>query len=269
MKKILIVLSIFLTMSLAAEEFAVVQNEHVDLINREGKSKVRLQRGAVVKVRTHSSDQAYYTVFMGDKSYAAPKNSFRQVTSVFQEERRLLDHIDNTRNKLKQLKIEMNELTEKNSVTQKRISELQIWIEVQRDLSYSKDFFIQKTRGSVLELKELKKESQVREKALEELKDKILQENDRLKAFQSSFETLQTKLGALKNERAFSTQSLVEVKVIASDAPVFFNGRVVEYLRRYTTIKVRKHQSLEGWYVFYKNRKAHFISSSDVMVSHS
>ena len=146
MFKLVIFLTIGLMCSLSAAEFAVVQNNHVDLINSEGKTKVRLNRGEVVKVRSHQTDSSFYSVQFGEKVYSAPKKSFRQVSSVFQEERRLLSQIDDTHKVIDDLNLQVNKMMESSAVLNKKISQLQIWIEVQRDLSYSKEFFIQKTR---------------------------------------------------------------------------------------------------------------------------
>lgn len=269
MRRILILLSLGFILSATAEQFAVVQGEYVDLMSPQGELKYRLQRGEVVKVKKHNFDSGQYFVSVGAKSFTAPKNSFREVSSIFQEEKRLLSQIDKNHDNISLFEKELASLNDQKTLLNKKITELQIWIEVQRDLSYSREFFIQKTRGSFTELKKLKEKSAKLNTEIKSQLDKISTEKSLLKAFEHSFERLQTKLKSLKNERAFYQRNFVEVEVIASETPVFFNGRIVDYLNTNTKIKVTKARNLSGWYVFYKNKKAHFISSKDVMISQS
>ncbi|MCM8540049.1 MAG: hypothetical protein NE328_07210 [Lentisphaeraceae bacterium] len=269
MKQILILLSLGFLLSASAEQFAVVQGEYVDLMSSQGELKYRLQRGEVVKVKNHKFDNSFYFVSVGPKSFTAPKNSFREVSSIFQEEKRLLSQIDKNHETISVLEKEATKLIEQKNILSKKITELQIWIEVQRDLSYSRDFFKQKTKGSFIELKKLKGKAVEKDREIKSYLEKISTEKSLLKAFEQSFEILQTKLKTLKNERAFYQRNFVEVEVIASETPVFFNGKIVEYLNTHTKIKVKKDRNLNGWYVFFKNKKAHYISSKDVMVSQS
>ena len=251
------------------DQFAVVQGDYVDLINPQGDNKYRLYRGAVVKVKNHSKDLTFYSVAFGKKVFAAPKKSFREVSSVFTEEKRLLGQIDKSHELITELERQSAKKSAANDVVNKKIGELQIWIEVQRDLSYSRDFFINKTKKSFHELKKLQLKSKENHSEIKELNDKIREEKLKLKTFEESFKTLQTKLQPLKSERAFYQRNYVEVRVVAKDTPVFLNGKIVDYLSSNTKIKVKKPINLNGWYVFYKNKQAHYISSKDVMVQHS
>lgn len=269
MKKILALLFISLMLTANGDQFAVVQGEYVDLINPQGENKYRLYRGTVVRVKSHAVDNSFYAVSFGKKEFAAPRKSFREVSSVFTEEKRLLDEIDKSHAAISSLEKKADKKTSQNNITNKKISELQIWIEVQRDLSYSRDFFINKTKGSFIELKKLMDETKENGLELKKLNEQIKEEKLKLKTFEESFETLQTKLTPLKNERAFIQKNYVEVQVIARDTPVFLNGKIVEYLYSNMTLKVKKAVNMDGWYVFFKNNKAHYISSKDVVVRHS
>jgi len=269
MKKILALLGISLMLTASGDQFAVVQGEYVDLINSQGENKYRIYRGAVVRVKNHTRDKSFYSVAFGKKVFAAPKISFREVSSVFREEKRLLEQIDKSNDLISSLEKQALKMTSSNSAVNKRISELQIWIEVQRDLSYSRDFFINKTKSSFEELKKLRIKTKGNSLEQKELNEKIKEEKLKLEVFEESFKTLQTKLQPLKNQRAFYQKSYVEVQVIATDTPVFLNGKIVDYLYSNATIKVKKVPNLSGWYVFFKNRQAHYISSKDVMVRQS
>ena len=268
MKKILVLLIISITLAASGDQFVVVQKDHTDLIDKKGVQKVRLQKGEVVRVKNHNSDHKYYLVSFKNGSYAAPKSSFREVSSVFLEEKRLLGEIDNTHETIHTLEAKVLSLKEQNSLYRKKITELQIWIEVQRDLSFSREFFIRKTSKSVEVLKKLKLKSQETESEINEFNRQILEEKESLEAFENSFETLQSKLKSLKKEKAFYHKSFVEVEVIA-EAPVFLNGKIVKYLSSNTKLKVKKDRNLHGWYVFFKNNKPHYIASENVMVRQS
>lgn len=252
----------------SGDQFAVVQGEYVDLMSPQGETKHRLHRGAVVKVKTHKADSSFYSVAFAKKIFSAPKNSFREVTSIFTEEKRLLSQIDVSHEEIDILEIGVNKLLERKTILSKKITEIQIWIEVQRDLSYSRNFFINKTKGSFIELKKLKLKAEENDLEFKGLQEKLKLEKSNLKVFEASFETLQTKLQVLKNEKALYLNNFVEVYVVAADAPVFLNGKIVDYLSSNTKIKVKKSRNLNGWYVFFKDSKAHYISSKDVMVSH-
>lgn len=269
MKKIIALLGIFLMLTVSGDQFAVVQGEYVDLLNSQGDSRQRLYRGAVVKVKTHRGDSSFYSVSFEKKVYSAPKRAFREVSSIFTEEKRLLSQIDKSHHEIKILEAEIHMLSEKKTLLNKKINEIQIWIEVQRDLSFSRTFFINKTKGSFIELKKLKQKGLEYDQSYKEFNEQLKDEKSRLKTFESSFETLQTKIQGLKNEKAFYQKNFVEVYVVASETPVFLNGKIVDYLSSNTKIKVKKPRNLTGWYVFFKDRKAHYISSKDVNVSQS
>ena len=268
MKKILALLSIALMLTASGDQFAVVQGEYVDLMSSQGETKYRLHRGAVVRVKTHKADNSFYLVAFKKKVFSAPKKSFREVSSIFTEEKRLLSQIDKSHEQIESLELQVNKLIEKKTVLSKKITEIQIWIEVQRDLSYSRSFFINKTKGSFIELKKLKHKAGEYDLDLKEQQEQLKLEKLNLKVFEASFETLQTKLQVLKGEKAFYQKNFVEVYVVATDAAVFLNGKIVDYLSSNTKIKVKKSRNLNGWYVFFKDNKAHYISSKDVMVSH-
>ena len=253
----------------SGDQFAVVQGEYVDLINSHGENKYRIYRGAVVRVKNHTKDKSFYSVAFGKKVFAAPKNSFREVSSVFTEEKRLLEQIDKSNDLISGLEKQALKKTSTNNAVNKKISELQIWIEVQRDLSYSRDFFINKTKGSFAELKKLRLKTKENSLKIKELNEQIKEEKLKLEVLEESFKTLQTKLQPLKRERAFYQKNFVEVQVIAKDTPVFLNGKIVNYLYSNATLKVKKAPNLSGWYVFFKNKQAHYISSRDVMVHQS
>ena len=269
MKKIIGLLSIFLMLTASGDQFAVVQGEYVDLMNQHGENKFRLYRGAVVKVKNHTVDRTFYSVSLGKKVYAAPKSSFREVSSIFTEEKRLLGQIDKSHEMIAGLEKQSGDKVSINDQINKKISELQIWIEVQRDLSYSRDFFINKTKGSFLELRKLKIQSKENSQELRKINDQIKEEKLKLKVYEESFETLQTKLQPLKNQRSFYQRNYVEVRVVVKDTPVFLNGKIVDYLYSNTRVKVRKPVNMNGWYVFFKNKKAHYISSKDVTILNS
>jgi chromosome segregation ATPase len=136
---------------LAKEQFVVVNVSSVDLLNSRGENSLELPQGTVVKV--NSSITGAYEVEVDQEFHSASASSFKAVSSMNSEAKRLKSDINNLNQTINQLGVKISSCTKSVSDLNNKIFELKLWIEVQRDFSFSKESYQARVKGSLEELK--------------------------------------------------------------------------------------------------------------------
>ena len=201
MLKMFCVSMIFFASFLSAAEQYVVTRVDVSLINSEGVAVKKLFKGAVVRASDYARDKDIFEISYDDQKLFASKKSFRVISSVLNEERKIKQSIEDLKVDMVDVEASIDSQEMKVSEIKSKILELEIWIEVQRDFSYSREFFIQKTKSSYAKIKKLKAEMTAAEKILEGYYKKKDRMNNIILSFEKSLETLQKKIQPVKIEK--------------------------------------------------------------------
>jgi predicted nuclease with TOPRIM domain len=155
MLRMLCVSIVLLSFSLLAkEQYAVVKAQSVDLLNDHGETSLELPEGSIVKVNSSIVGERTYEVEVNQEVYSASSSSFRTVTSMSFEAKRLKEDISDLNQTINQLDERITNYTKNVNDRSKKIFELKLWIEVQRDFCFSKESYLAKVKGSLNELKQ-------------------------------------------------------------------------------------------------------------------
>ena len=260
----MIYLLILISVSAYAENYAVVSAAHVDLLNDRGVSVKRLFKGTVVKIKTHDGDRSICRINDGGRTYYARRSSLRVVTNMLNEESRLKKQLQDLNAKMVEIDNRIDVQSQYINQFSSKILELEIWIEVQRDLSYSREYFQEKTKGSFAEVNIYKEKISKGQSNLKELYDY----KESLAASIKNIKEISTKLSIdllpVKREKNLLKNGFIALSVKKDKTPVYSDGKIIKYLKAGTVIKAQKDSTLDGWYVFSKGSDLMHISSYDV-----
>jgi hypothetical protein len=265
MNKILF-LTIFLInlQILAFEDYAVSLNRSTDLIDSSGYIVKSLRKGSVVKVAPHQKDKKALIVEFDGGLYFSTKRNFRVIKSILDEEMLLLKEIGLLNESINPLVLELKEKNISLDKKKSRYQRAQRWVDVQRDMAFSVDYFLSKTKKTRALTKKLERNISLTKIENEMLQEDLAAKKLKLKEQSELLEKLQKKIKPLKAEKSLFDRGFMTIEVVAQNAPLFLNGEIVRYLNKNTELKVGVDHDSNDWYVLTQGKNKYYIASSNV-----
>ena len=135
---------------------------------------------------------------MNREVYNATSASFRNITSFKSEEKRLKTDVKTLNGSITDLNKKIIDQNMLVNDLNKKIIELKIWIEVQKDFSFSRESYEAKVKGSLQELESTVQKigkARLRKSQMHELKEKL---TDKLNYLIKSLELVKVEVKSLK-----------------------------------------------------------------------
>lgn len=250
----------------ATEDYAVVVSSSANLMNKEGFIVEKIRKGTVVKVKEHKTDKSAVEVKHLGKTYFGIKRSFRVIESILDEEVNLLKKVSKMKEDIGVLTGLIDEKTGEVTLADEKIDRINRWLDVQRDMAFSVDYYKAKTKKVRKTLEKLERRKTLFILELEALTKEKDQLQFEMKEESQILKALQQKLKPLRAEKSLFDRGFMTVEVIAQFAPVFHQGKIIKYLEKHSNLKVGVDHLSGDWYVVTRGQKKYYIASSDVEI---
>ena len=250
----------------ATENYAVVVGSSANLMNKEGFIVEKIRKGTVVKVKGHKTDKSAVEVKHLGKTYFGMERSFRVIESILDEEVNLLKKVSKMKEDIGVLSGLISEKSSEVSLKDEKIDRINRWLDVQKDMAFSLDYYKAKTKKVRKTLEKLERRKTLYRLELEALNKEKDQLQYELKEESEILKALQQKLKPLRAEKSLFDRGFMTVEVITKFAPVFHQGKIIKYLEKHSNLKVGVDHLSGDWYVVTQGQKKYYIASSDVKI---